>query len=325
MLELDLPYKSSTMQLRLEVNAALFSTDWYAASWDDAGELVVEDNAEDYMCLYLGSVVGMPDSIVALSVCDDMGIQGRIASSDAGLDLGVRATDSSLRSITNVGEHVIYNMTLAMEDLSFEGEAEFVDDGSNRPEGEMPGLQSDVATDTARSGYMNNVVFASFEDRLGQFSSDNQERSVTQSIVNIALSYYRDSNSKWIGDPPRHAIRSQVQDPSGCEQTSGGILGKCVACKESSHRGAFNVPATPLASRAMRTCAGPTALLVPQPRQMGTKTECRTLLRTKWDISMGSSMRREGLCSKMFSTSLFFEAGAVGEWTDRRDNYDCLQ
>jgi hypothetical protein len=334
-LELDLPYKSSTMQLRLEVNAALFSPDWYAASWDDAGELVIEDNVEDYMCHYLGSVVGMPDSIVALSVCDEMGIQGRIASSDAGLDLGVRATDSSLRSITNVGEHVIYNLTLALEDLYLENEAEFVDDGSNRFEGEMPGPQKDVATDAdaAQSRYMNNVVFASSAARLGQFSTNSQERSVTQTTVNIALSYYRDSNSKWSGDPPRHSIRSQVQNPSNWNQSSGGILGKCQDYKRASHSGADSLQCLhvqqqgdpPGVASTGNMCNAGSAACSSAPAN-GNQERVPYIVAHEMGHQYGFSHESRGVMFENVQyNSLYFESGAVRTWTDRRDNYACLR
>lgn len=254
MLDLDLPYGSSTLQLHLEVNADLFSPDWFAESWDDAGELLGRvDNPADYMCHYLGFVLGMPDSVVALSVCDGIGIQGRIASLNAGLDLGVHATDMSLRVVEHVGEHIIYNMTSVMVDVEF-GEVHPENEGGghmvephNNPTTEnlqagcsntchfaFDGLCDDggpgsdysccaLGTDCADCGdrgsggghrYVNDAVFASSRQRLDTFSNNNQELTSTQSDVNTALSHYLSNQSRWNGDPPTHAIWRQVQNPS---------------------------------------------------------------------------------------------------------------
>jgi hypothetical protein len=167
-LELDLPHKSPTLRLRLKANTALFSPEWFAAEWNGEGELVeTTTDPENYMCHYLGSVDGMPDSFVALSVCDDIGIQGRILGPD--LELGVRATDSSLRSVANVGEHVIYNVSSAMMGVAFE-EPVMQEDLLESPNGAR---QDAGELYSSFSRYLNSAVFVSSLERLHQFSSNS--------------------------------------------------------------------------------------------------------------------------------------------------------
>ena len=329
-LELDLPYKSSTLELRLEANTALFSADWSAASWDDAsGELVIETNPEDYMCHYLGSVVGMPDSVVALSVCSDIGIQGRIVSSDAGLDLGVHATDMSLRSITNVGKHAIYNMT-DLEGIDFgEVDNEIVDDG-----GAMLGPQNDVAADdsaNARSRYMNNAIFVSSRQRLQQFSSNSQERSSTQSAVNTALSYYLDRDSRWNGDSPRHAIRAQEQNPSGYDQSSGNPIEKCRSYKSSRWNSADNLQCLrvsqsgePAGEAWVGSMCG--SYSVGWNSSGGNQRSMPVVIAHEMGHNYGFQHENRGvMMAAVQYEELYFAGNAVNEWSRRRDNYGCLR
>jgi hypothetical protein len=328
-LDLDLPYQSSTLQLHLEVNADLFSSDWFAASWDDAGELVDRvDNAEDYMCHYLGSVAGMPDSVVALSVCDGIGIQGRIASSDAGLDLGVRATDMSLRSVTHVGEHAIFNMTSLMDGVEDFGEE--VDPG-NRDDDRVLGPHNDPTARNSQSRYVNNAVFVSSRLRIQQFSNSDQERSSTQSDINNANSYYLSNQSRWNGDPPTHTIRCQEQNPSQWDQSGpDDLLPKCRDYKQARWGNADNlqclrykVESGPVIGRAYggSMCGGASVAWSSNNNNNG---RLGSVLAHEMGHNYGFAHEDEGIMRSSGGDN-YFGPEAVSMWSQRRDNFQCLR
>jgi len=334
-LELNLPYKSSNLRLLLEANTALFSSGWFAAEWNDEGELINRtDNAEDYMCHYLGSVEGMPDAFVALSVCDDIGIQGRIFSAESALDLGVRATDTSLRSVSNIGEHTIYNMTALMDDISTIGDAV-------GPEGSSPttaGRQNDPTVENARSRYVNNAMFVSSRMRIDQFSSSNQERSNTQSEVNVALSYYRSSNSRWNGDPPTHAIRAQEQNPSGYDQSfnpnrTNDSWIKCKDYRLARHGGTDNTHCLRVARSGERLgeangpptgcmCNNGCAAWSSPSTQAGSPLGLGYVIAHEMGHNYGFDHENTGV---MGSQVGYFGQNAVNRWSQTRDNMRCLR
>jgi hypothetical protein len=248
---------------------------------------------------------------------------------DAGLDLGVHATDMSLRSITNVGKHAIYNMT-DLEDMDFgEVDNEIVDDG-----GAMLGPQNDVAADDSanpRSRYMNNAIFVSSRQRLQQFSSDSQERTSTQSAVNTALSYYLDGNSRWNGDSPRHAIRCQEQNPSGYDQSSGDPIGKCRSYKSSRWNSADNLQCLRVSqSGEPAGCAYVGAMCgsasVGWNSSGGNQRSMPVVIAHEMGHNYGFDHESRGVMRASIQyEELYFADNAVNEWSRRRDNYGCLR
>jgi len=208
--EVQVEYQGQGMFLDLDVDTQLLAEDWFLETTDpETGVVTVNTNRSDFMCHYQGSVRGIEDSHVVMSLCEELGMRGTVHTEKFNIEIQhavpLNEWNGAFGSFRRYHReaHIVYSL----EDVIVEGlSGEPLEDAS-------VSLDTNLGDDP-RPMANAACVTASDASRMNAFGSGGAETSNTQSVMAQSNNRYRASS--WTGGSQlTMSIAGQVQRPAG--------------------------------------------------------------------------------------------------------------
>jgi len=181
-LTVEVEWNTKKLDLDLEVNRDLFEPTWSLETYDELGNVNVVNDTALYMCHYFGTVRGVPDSKVVMSLCDEIGMRGTIQTNDFHIETqhAIPLSEAAQRSFHNQ-EHIIYDLK---DVIVTEDRFDHVTLNDDRL-GDWTGPPAGT-----RVAYRAPCQTASDSFRMNAYGSANAEAQNTQSFMNQAAARY---------------------------------------------------------------------------------------------------------------------------------------